>query len=888
METAEIARRFLRFFEERGHTVVPSASLVAEDPTLLLVNAGMVPFKPYFLGQRTPPYPRAASAQKCVRTNDIDEVGKTARHASFLQMLGNFSFGDYFKERAIPLAWELLTTSQDDGGFGIPADRLWATVYLDDDEAADIWRNEVGLPPDRIQRMGVEENYWSMGVPGPCGPCSELYYDRGPAYGADGGPMADENRYIELWNLVFMQYERGAGGTKKDYPILGELPEKNIDTGMGLERLASVLQGVDNIYETDVMDQILTRAARLTGVSYGAAESSDVALRVVADHMRSATMLVADGVRPGNEKRGYVLRRILRRVVRNLRLLSGDDALYLHELTDTTISAMSPMYPELSSGADAIHGVIDVEEKNFAETLRSGTTLFNRAAERTRESGGTQLSGSDAFQLHDTYGFPIDLTLEMAAEQGLSVDEDTFADLMSRQREAAKADAKAKKLGNADLSTYTQFVDTSGATEFLGYTEQEVESRVLGILVDGASVTTAQAGQQVELILDRTPFYAESGGQLADHGTIEAAGRGVVDIADVQQPVPGLSAHRGTVRTGEIVVDDRVRSAIDTQRRASVSRSHSATHLLHSALRNALGPDTGQAGSENQPGRLRFDFTAPRSLDTAALAEVEEEVNSTLASDIEVRDYQTSLDEALAMGALAMFGEKYGDRVRVVEMSDYSRELCGGTHVAATGQLGLVKVLGESSIGSGVRRIEAAVGVDALRRVSAESMLVSQLSEQLKAPRAELPERIESMVTRLRSAEKEIQRLRAQQVLSVAGDLVAGARDRGGTLVVTHQAPEGATADDVRKLVLDVRGRLPSDRPAVVAVATVPEQRPTIVVAVNEAGRSAGLKAGDLVAAAARALGGGGGGKPDIAQGGGTDPEAIPAALRAVEDGVVQ
>lgn len=888
METAEIARRFLSFFEERGHTAVPSASLVAEDPTLLLVNAGMVPFKPYFLGQRTPPYLRAASAQKCVRTNDIDEVGKTARHASFMQMLGNFSFGDYFKERAIPLAWELLTTSQEDGGFGIPPERLWATVYLDDDEAADIWRNDVGLAPERIQRMGAEENYWSMGVPGPCGPCSELYYDRGPAYGAEGGPLADETRYIELWNLVFMQYERGAGDTKTDYPILGELPAKNIDTGMGLERLAAVLQGVENIYETDVMDQILTQAARLTGVAYGATATSDVALRVVADHMRSATMLVADGVRPSNEKRGYVLRRILRRVVRNLRLLSGDDALYLHDLTDTTIAAMSPMYPELTSGADAIHGVIDVEEKNFAETLRSGTTLFTRAAERTREAGGTELSGADAFQLHDTYGFPIDLTLEMAAEQELSVDEDTFATLMERQRDTAKADAKAKKLGNADLSTYTRFVDTSGATEFLGYTDRDTESRVLGVLVDGQPVTTAHAGQQVELILDRTPFYAESGGQLADHGTVEVDGRGVVDIVDVQRPVPGLSAHRGTVRQGEIVVDDRVRAAIDTQRRASVSRSHSATHLLHSALRNALGPDTGQAGSENQPGRLRFDFTAARSLDTAALAEVEEEINTTLATDIEVRDFETSLDEALNMGALAMFGEKYGDRVRIVEMSDYSRELCGGTHVGATGQLGLVKLLGESSIGSGVRRIEAAVGLDALRRASTESRLVSQLSEQLKAPREELPERIDAMVGRLRSAEKEIERLRATQVLNVAGDLAAGARERGETLVVTHQAPDGATADDARKLALDVRGRLPNDRRVVVAVAAVPTERPTIVVAVNEAGRDAGLRAGELVSGAARALGGGGGGKADIAQGGGTDPAAVPAALQAVEDGVAR
>ncbi|QVQ52066.1 alanine--tRNA ligase [Spiractinospora alimapuensis] len=888
METAEIARRFLSYFEDNGHAVVPSASLVAEDPTLLLVNAGMVPFKPYFLGQRIPKWDRATSVQKCVRTVDIDEVGKTSRHASFFQMLGNFSFGDYFKERAIPLAWDLLTRPADEGGFGLPAERLWVTVYHDDDEAADIWADSVGVAPDRIQRFGMEENYWSMGVPGPCGPCSEIFWDRGPAFGEEGGPLADEDRYIELWNLVFMQFERGPGGVKKDYPILGELPKKNIDTGMGLERLAGVLQGVDNIYETDTLGRILHRAAVLTGTRYGDHHTSDVGLRVIADHMRTATMLVSDGVQPSNEKRGYVLRRILRRSVRNLRLLSGEDRNYLHDLTETSINAMADIYPELRTKADAIHNVIDTEEKNFADTLRSGTTLFNRAAERTKSTGGSVVSGADAFQLHDTYGFPIDLTLEMAAEQGLSVDADAFAELMQRQRDAAKADARAKKQGNADLSTYSALVDNAGATEFLGYSESEAEARVLGIISGGESVPAAREGDKVELVLDRTPFYAESGGQLADHGTIEVPGQGVVDIADVQRPVPGLSAHRGTVRSGVITLDDTVRAVIDIDRRASVSRAHSATHLIHSALRNLLGTGTGQAGSENQPGRLRFDFTANRQLGNADLAQVEEEVNAVLANDIEVRDFQTTLDEALSMGALAMFGEKYGDRVRVVEMSDYSRELCGGTHVNATGQLGLVKVLGESSIGSGVRRVEAAVGIDALRRVSRESLLVSQLSEQLKAPREELPERIDGLVGRLRSAEKEIERLRAEQVLASAPRLVAEARELGDTLLVAHHAPDGTTGDDARRLALDVRGRIPSDRPVVVAVAAVPKDRPVVVVATNEPARQRGLRAGDLVGVAARALGGGGGGKPDVAQGGGTDAGAVDAALRAVTEAVAQ
>ncbi|WP_150243736.1 alanine--tRNA ligase [Nocardiopsis quinghaiensis] len=887
METAEIARRFLSFFEKNGHTVVPSASLIAEDPTLLLVPAGMVPFKPYFLGQRTPPYDTATSVQKCIRTKDIEEVGKTSRHATFFQMLGNFSFGAYFKEQAIPLAWELVTSSVEEGGFGIDPDRLWVTVYLDDDEAETIWRDKVGVRPERIQRMGMDENYWDMGVPGPCGPCSEIFYDRGPEYGVEGGPEADENRYIEIWNLVFMQYERGEG-SGKDYPVLGDLPKKNIDTGLGLERLAAVLQGVDNIYETDIIGRVLHRAAELTGTRYGDGEEQDVMLRVVADHVRSAVMLVGDGVKPGNEKAGYVLRRILRRSIRNLRLLSGTDTAFLHELTEVSIDAMKDIYPDLLDRADVIHGVIDAEERNFAETLRAGTTLFGRAAERTRSAGGTVFSGSDAFQLHDTYGFPIDLTLEMAAEQGLSVDEGAFRELMQRQKETAKADAKAKKLGNADISLYARLLEGAGTTDFLGYTDAESESHVKGIVVDGVSAPAARAGERVEIVLDRTPFYAESGGQLADTGTLSVDGRGVMDVEDVQKPLPGLFVHRGTVRSGEVVLDDTVHATIDTGRRNAIERSHSATHLIHSALRNSLGPSAGQAGSENRPGQLRFDFTADNALGGERLAEVEEEVNTVLAGDIPVQTEEKSLDEALKMGALAMFGEKYGDRVRVVEMSDYSVELCGGTHVPSTARLGIVKLLGESSIGSGVRRVEAAVGVDAFKRLSRESALVGQLSEQLKTPREDLPERIDTMVSRLRAAEKEIEKLRAAQVLQAAGSIAEGARRHGSALVVAAPAPEGASGDDLRKLVLDVRGRLGEDEPVVVAMTAVPKDRPVVVIAANKAAQKAGIKAGELVGVAARALGGGGGGKPDIAQGGGSDADKVDEALRAVEERVAR
>ncbi|SDJ91554.1 alanyl-tRNA synthetase [Nonomuraea maritima] len=885
MESAEIARRFLRFFEERGHKVVPSASLIAEDPTLLLVPAGMVPFKPYFLGQRKPPASRLTTAQKCVRTPDIDEVGKTTRHATFFQMLGNFSFGDYFKSDAIPFAWELLTRSESDGGFGFPEEKLWATVYHDDDEAYDLWRHKVGLPDERIQRRGLEDNYWHMGVPGPGGPCSEIYYDRGPEYGKEGGPVADEDRYLEVWNLVFMQYQLSTVRTKVDFDVAGELPAKNIDTGMGLERMAAILQGVDNIYEIDTTYKILDKAAELTKTRYGRDDRADVSLRVVADHVRTGTMLVADGVLPSNEGRGYVLRRILRRSVRNLRLLGSGDDRYMHELTDVAINVMGEQYSQLKIDAPQIHAVIDAEEASFLGTLRTGTAIFDVAVEETKRKSGTTLSGDQAFQLHDTYGFPIDLTLEMAAEQGLKVDEEGFRRLMKEQRQRAKADAAAKKTGNADISVFGHLLESAGKVEFLGYDQTEADTSVVGILVDGASVPTASEGATVEIVLQRTPFYAEGGGQLADQGVIRTSGAHV-DILDVQSPLAGLVVHRGKVRSGELRVGDEAQAEIDIERRRAISRSHSATHLVHRGFKNALGETAAQAGSENSPGRFRFDFTAAGAVPASVLRDVEDEVNAVLINDLKVNAFYTSQAEARAMGALAMFGEKYGDEVRVVEIGEYSRELCGGTHVHSSGQLGLVKVLGEQSVGAGVRRVEALVGIDAFRFLARESVLVAQLTEQLKARREELPERIDGIVTRLRTAEKELEKLRSAQVLEVAGDLVAQARDLQGVAVVTHRAPDGTGADDLRKLALDVRGRFPADRPAVVVIAGAPSDRPVVVAAVNEAGRERGLRAGQLVGVAAKALGGGGGGKDDVAQGGGTRPEAIGDALRLVEDAV--
>jgi len=877
MESAEIARRFLAYFKQQGHAIVPSASLVADDPTVLFVIAGMQPFKPYLLGQQTPPYRRVADVQKCVRTLDIEEVGKTTRHATFFQMLGNWSFGDYFKEGAITFAWELLTRSEADGGFGFPESKLWATVLHGDDEAAAIWRDQIGLPAERIQERGLADNYWSMGVPGPGGPCSEIYYDRGPEYGRDGGPEADEDRFLEVWNLVFMQDSISKFRAKDDFDIEGLLPSKNVDTGMGLERMASILQGVDNLYEIDTTWKILDRAAEMTEQSYGRELKADVALRVIADHVRSAVMLIDDGVLPGNEGRGYVLRRIVRRSIRNLRLLAGGQRggggsatgeRFMHDLTSVAIEAMAPLYPELRRDAANIHTVIDAEEAAFGSTLRTGTAIFEAAVEENRRKHLATISGPQAFQLHDTYGFPIDLTLEMAAEQGLAVDEEGFRRLMSEQKERARRDAAEKKTGNVDISVFADMLERSGSVTFTGYDQVSGEATVLGLLVDGIPVPSAGTGTELDVVLDRTPFYAEGGGQLADAGTITLDG-GVVEVFDVQTPLTGLVVHRGRVTSGEVITGAPAHAEIDIERRRALSRSHTATHLVHRALRSALGESAAQAGSENSPGRLRFDFTAQGAVPLSVLRDSEDEVNAVLVNDLDVRAFYTTQEEAREMGALALFGEKYGDRVRVVEVGDYSRELCGGTHVARSGQLGLVKVLGEASIGSGVRRIEALVGLDAFRFLARESVLVSQLSEQLKAPREQLPERISTVMTRLRDAERELQKLRAARLLESAGEIAAGAEDISGMALVAHRVPDGTEPDDIRKLALDVRGRVPRGRPAVVMIVGVPADRPVVVVAVNEAGRGFGLSAGTLVGVAARALGGGGGGKPDVAQGGG-------------------
>ena len=889
MESAEIRSRWLRFFESDNrqgltHTVVPSASLIADDPNLLLVNAGMVPFKPFFLGEVTPPYERATSVQKCVRTLDIDEVGKTTRHASFFQMCGNFSFGDYFKEGAIALAWELLTRPIADGGYGFPEEKLWVTVYLDDDEAADIWHKQIGIPKERIQRRDMADNFWSMGVPGPCGPCSEIYYDRGPAYGAEGGPIADENRYLEIWNLVFMQNERGAGGGKDSYPILGELPAKSIDTGLGLERTAALLQGVENIYEIDTTIMILNRASELTGVKYGSSEKSDIALRVIADHARTSAMLIGDGVTPGNEGRGYVLRRMMRRTIRNMRLLGSMDPI-MSELTISAIAAMGPQYPELVADKKRILSVSVSEEESFLQTLKSGTQIFDLASVALKRSKATVLPGDEVFKLHDTYGFPFDLTLEMAREEGLEVDEDGFRRLMKEQKDRAKADAKAKKSGHTDVSVYKTIADKSGKSEFVGYAHLSSESKLTGIVVDGVGVASASQGEDVEIVLNRTPFYAEGGGQLADGGRITLSNGAVIEIDDVQSPVQGLSVHRGRVISGSIEVGSDALAEIDSERRHAISRAHTATHMVHKAFREILGETATQAGSENSPGRFRFDFPATGSVPASVLNDVEARVNTLLLDNLEVTAESMSQAKAKELGAMALFGEKYGDVVRVVSVGDWARELCGGTHVARSGQLGLIKLLSESSIGAGVRRVEALVGVDAYRFLAREHVLLNSLTELIKGARTEeLPERIADLLNKMKDIEKELATVRSAQALSQVGDLAKMAKIINGVSFVSSVMADGVSGDDLRKIALDLRSR---EDKSVVALISSNEGKPVLVVATSEGARAVGVKAGALVKIGSTVLGGGGGGKDDFAQGGGTDAARSLEALNAISNALI-
>lgn len=883
MKTAEIAQRYLDYFEKNDHTIVPSASLVSDDPSLLFTVAGMVPFIPYLTGVVPAPYRRAADVQKCIRTNDIEEVGHTARHGTFFQMLGNWSFGDYFKEGAISYAWELLTSAERDGGLGFDEKDLWVTVYQDDDEAAELWQKIAGLPVERIQRLGREDNYWSTGQPGPAGPCSEIYFDRGPAYGRDGGPAVDDSRFTEIWNLVFMQYAINNVRSKVDFDIIGDLPAKNIDTGMGLERVAFIKQGVDNMYETDQVRPVLDRAVELSGRRYGADHEDDVRFRVIADHVRSSLMLLSDGVTPANDGRGYILRRLMRRSVRAMRLL-GVDAPSFPELFAASRDAMKDAYPVVETDWQRISQYAVAEEETFLRTLASGSTILDLAVEDTKKTGGTTISGPEAFLLHDTYGFPIDLTLEIAEEAGLSVDRAAFDSLMLEQRNRAKADAKSRKRAIADHSVYSAF-RAQGETVFTGYTDLETESRVLGVLVDGVSVDRARAGQVAEVILGETALYAESGGQVADKGVIVGPGF-ELDVLDVQKPVPGLVSHTVQVTTGEVAVGEAATTVVDAANRRAARQAHSATHLVHAALRDTLGKSATQAGSLNRAGYLRFDFSWGQALSPETRSEIEEIANNAVRDNLEVTTRVLPLDEARELGAMALFGEKYGNTVRMVDIGGpWSRELCAGTHVISSAEIGLINLVGESSVGASNRRVEALVGLDAFRDLAAERAIVSQLTSSLKTPRDQLPARIAELTANLKAAEKRIAQYEARALADRVPQLAASAVTSGRVRVVAQSIGSATSADDVRSLALQVRDRM-GDAPAVVALGATLGERATVVVATNDAARAAGAKAGVLAKAAAAALGGGGGGRDDVAQGGGTDAAALPRALDAVTAGL--
>ncbi|MGG7307255.1 alanine--tRNA ligase [Curtobacterium sp. AB451] len=881
MQTAEIRRRWLQFFGDRGHTVVPSASLVSDDPSLLFTVAGMVPFIPYLTGLIPAPYPRATSVQKCIRTNDIEEVGKTPRHGTFFQMNGNFSFGDYFKEQAIEFAWQFLTTPESDGGLGFSPDDLWVTVYEDDDEAIAFWKAHSSLPDERIQRLGKDTNYWSTGQPGPAGPCSEIFFDRGPEYGIDGGPATDDDRYVEIWNLVFMQYQIADVRSKYDFEITGELPNKNIDTGMGLERVAFIKQGVDNMYEIDQVRPVLDKAAEISGRRYGAVHEDDVRMRVIADHVRSALMLIADGVSPSNEGRGYILRRLLRRTVRAMRLLGVEGATF-PQLFPESRDAMRDAYPEVASDYDRIARIAYAEEETFLRTLAQGTTILDVAVERAKQDGAPSIGGDTAFLLHDTFGFPIDLTMEMAEEAGVRVDRTAFETLMSEQRARAKADAKSKKTALADLSVYSAF-RAKGETVFLGYDALEAETNVLGIIVGGVSVDRAVAGDIAEVILGETSLYAESGGQDADQGSIVGNGFDL-EVLDVQRPVAGLWSHTVQVRSGEVGVGAPATTVVDAEYRRGATQAHSATHLVNAALRDILGPEALQAGSYNKSGYMRLDFSWSQPVSLETRSEIEEVVNAAIRSDLEVSTRVLPLDEAKSLGAQALFGEKYGSEVRMVDIGGpWSRELCGGTHVASSAQVGLVNLVGESSVGSTNRRVEALVGLEGFRDLAVERTIVSQLSSALKAPREDLPSRVQSLMEDLRQAQKRVAEFESANLQQRVPAIARQATTVGATTVVAESVQGLQSGDDLRALATGVRGQL-GDGAAVVVLGAVINDKPVVIVATNDAARAAGVQAGPLAKEAAGVLGGGGGGKPDLAQGGGTDASALPAALRAVTD----
>jgi alanyl-tRNA synthetase len=865
MDSTTIRRTFLEFFAERGHTVRPSASVIPTDPTLLLVNAGMVPFKPYFLGEKESPYRRAVSVQKSIRTIDIDIIGTTVRHLSFFEMLGNFSFGDYFKPDAMMWAHKLLTD-----GFGLDPERLWYTAYETDDEAADLWRDHVGVPTERIQRGG-KDNFWQMGVPGPCGPSAEIFYDRGTEHGPDGGPIGGgEERFIEIWNLVFMQNIQD-----RPYHVVGDLPRKSIDTGLGLERLAMILQDVPSGFDVDTIRPIRDAGVAHTGVAYGSDHLSDVSLRILADHGRTMSVLIADGVVPSNDGRGYVLRRIIRRAVRHAWQLGGS-GLVTPRLVEATVGALGDWYTELADRREFILDVVSREEERFRRTLESGHQLLDTELEES----GAELPGIVAFKLHDTYGFPIELTREIAAERGTSVDEEAFAAEMEAQRRRAKKNWKggdAAALGEF----YRSVLDEAGPTEFLGYERDAASGRILALVVDGEQVEAAGEGTPVEVFLDRTPFYAESGGQVGDTGTVSTE-TGSVAVADTQHALQGFHGHRGTVVSGTIRVGQEADLVIDSTRRDRIRRSHTGTHVLHWALRDVLGDHAHQAGSLVEAGRLRFDFSHHAALAAEETAEVEARANGQLIHNPDVHTEVTSQEHAKEMGALAFFGDKYGDVVRVVKVGEFSVEFCGGTHTHAGGEVGPLVVLGESSIGSNIRRVEALTGQAAYEHLVEVRGWLDRAGALLRAGASEVPDRVKALIDRVDLLEDELDAIRSQRRGELAAELAGEAATLGDSRVVVTTVGD-LPPDQLRRLAMGVRERLGS---GVVVLGSTSSGKGALIGAVTKDLLARGISASELIASAARILGGGGSRDPELSQAGGPHGEKLAEAIDIARDEV--
>ncbi|GAA1370401.1 alanine--tRNA ligase [Catellatospora chokoriensis] len=875
MRSIDIRRTFFDYFGQRDHHLVPSGSLIPDDPTLLLTNAGMVPFKPYFSGERVPEHPRAMSLQKCARTVDIDNVGHTTRHATFFEMAGNFSFGDFFKPEAIAWAYELVTE-----GYQLDRERLWVTVFRDDDEAISLWRR-LGVPAERIQRLDMADNYWSMGVPGPCGPCSEIFYDRGDSYGRDGGPAVNSERFLEIWNLVFMQYERGAGDGKDSFPILGELPAKNIDTGMGIDRMALILQDARYICETDLVAPTMHRLQEITGEEYSTLPpKQQVSYRVITDHVRSAAFLVADGVLPSNEGRGYVLRRLLRRAVRHARLLGVEQPI-LDDLTGSVIGNLGDVWPELVGQRSLIGKVVTREEDTFDRTLRQGTKLLDTAIKQSRIGGA--LPAETAFELHDTYGFPIDLTVEIAADAGLDLDRDRFAQLMDEQRRQAKAARADLTPGLVKLDVYREIAGRHGRTAFIGYDDLAGEATVLGLLRDGSPVEAAVQGQRVEVILDRSPFYAEAGGQVGDIGTLTTGEGAVLQVDKTRYGIDGLHVHTTHVLSGVVTTGQTVVATVDEQGRQATARSHSATHVLHATLRQRIGDHARQHGSLVEPGRLRFDFSHFEAIGPDQLAALEDEVNHRVLGNPEVRVWHATRSEAEAAGATALFGEKYGDVVRIVDIGDFSRELCGGTHVGYGSQAGPVRILTESSIGAGLRRVEALVGVDALRHANHERAVLRELGELLGARPDRIVEQLTQRLSALAAAEKQLTSYRQDQLNVMARALADRVRSDAGVRILAELVTE-VTAPELRGIATVVLSALPSGEPAAVLLGCVQEGKANLVAVINTAFHDkTGVEAARLLQAASRTVGGGAGGTTLIANAGGRSADRLPEALREAD-----